>query len=123
MTPNTTQRHPFRRDRYSPRPTIFSQKLVSQIATLLLLSAVILLGTERSTLATLGNLGIPTASERFLEAGRRNLEREIQNLQRPDAPSAEVLRVKEVPQDRLDLEDPRLRLPAQRPDRQSRNVR
>jgi hypothetical protein len=84
----------------------------------------ILLGTERSASAALGNLGIPTASERFLEAGRRNLEREIQNLQRPAVAPAEVLRVKETPQlDRLDLEDPRLRLPDQRSDRQSKNVR
>ncbi|MBD3883985.1 hypothetical protein IFO70_19720 [Phormidium tenue FACHB-886] len=57
----------------------------------------------------LGNLGVPSSSERFFEAGRESFERKIQRLQEPSSMSEELLNnseAVEIRQDLLRLEDP-----------------
>jgi hypothetical protein len=117
MTTNILRRHLFRIDHHSENFSSESsdRKIISKLTVTFLLSSVMLLTERQAAQAqvaggNLGNLGIPTASERFLDTGKQQLEREIQILQAPPS-STEVLQIHQEAQpqnDWLQLEDPRL---------------
>jgi hypothetical protein len=86
-----------------------------KFSLLLPISIFLLMGYQSAAQAqdSLGNLGIPTSSERFFEAGTERFEREIQNLQERSRATENILHIHadvQTPEDLLRLEDPRIHL-------------